>query len=81
MWYNISMETIFDHNPTNQELEDLFGYSDISKDELPENPDILNAELYRLYSIRGQEVKANSFRDRINDQKYKFSVGYDDLMD
>lgn len=76
------METIFDHNPTEKELENI-GRLDFEKNEyidLLQESDTIYADLYCLFSIRGQKKKAEQYANKIQDKKFKFCTTYHDLI-
>ncbi len=71
------METIFDHNITNYEIELLSSFipsrSIRAKDKYLEriNKDQVYSDLYHLYLLRGDVVKAEKYLNKINDPEYK----------
>lgn len=74
------METIFDHNPTNQELKHLIG--DLSKKEYleelsfaPKGENILFIVL--LYEYRKDFDTANKYRNQIPDLYKEWQLGVD----
>ena len=72
------METIFEHNVTKKELELLKGFNPIGTISSREsylkekNEDKSLADLYRLYLLRGDNMKAEEFLNRIRDNRYKY---------
>lgn len=72
------METIFEHNVTKKELELLKGFNPIGRISSRESylkeksQDKSFADLYRLYVLRGDEMKAEEFLNRMNDTNYKY---------
>ena len=72
------METIFEHNVTKKELELLKGFYPIgkisSRDSYSKekNEDRSLADLYRLYVLRGDDLRAEEFLNRINDKRDKY---------
>ena len=72
------METIFEHNVTKKELELLKGFNPVGKIFSREfylkekNEDSSLSDLYRLYLLRGDNLKAEEFLDRIHDSSYKY---------
>ena len=72
------VETIFEHNVTKKELELLKGFNPVGKISSretylkDENEDRSMADLYRLYVLRGDNLKAEQFLNRINDIRYKY---------
>lgn len=76
------METLFDHNPTQEELSRLFGDSPPTREfhaSLELGADTENGFLFRLYSLRGEEQKAQDFLGRIQDPQYRFDVALKDV--
>ena len=70
-------ETIFDHNVTEEEIKELCGYLP-TKDHLIDtlNSDEHIALIYRLYSMRGNKIKAKTYFDKLPDTLEKwFSLG------
>jgi hypothetical protein len=69
------LETIFDHNATASELEDLLGYSESESDYLNAlSSDDAYADLYFLYSARGDEKTAKAYLDKIKDASYRMNI-------
>jgi hypothetical protein len=72
------VETIFEHNVTKKELELLKGFNPIGRISSRESylkeksQDKSFADLYRLYVLRGDEMKAEEFLNRMNDTNYKY---------
>ncbi len=72
------METIFDHNVTGIEIEVLNSFIPSrvirNKEKYMVNIDIdkSNADLYHLYLLRGEILKAEYYLKRIKDPKYKY---------
>jgi hypothetical protein len=72
------VETIFEHNVTKKELELLKGFNPIGKISSREsylkekNEDRSLADLYRLYILRGDNLKAEEFLNRITDSRCKY---------
>jgi hypothetical protein len=72
------VETIFEHNVTKKELELLKGFNPVGRISSREsylkerNEDRSFADLYRLYVLRGDNIKAEEFLDRIHDKRYKY---------
>ncbi|WP_394752807.1 hypothetical protein [Crenothrix sp.] len=67
------IETIFDHNITSDEILALTdGYQESQEDYLYAlDQDSAFADLYRLYSLRGNSDKALFFCDQITDIAFK----------
>jgi hypothetical protein len=78
----MAMETIFDHHVTGIELEVLNSYSPTrilrNKDKYVShlNLDKCNADLYHLYTLRGEYKKAEHYLKKIKDPKYKYLLSY-----
>ena len=77
------METIFDHNPTREELTNLLG-SAIPREEYfaaATNQESEYGELYRLFMLRNDPARAGRFLDLITDPIYRLNVSQVDLVD
>lgn len=75
------MDNIFQHAPTAAELADLFGDGAPTRESheaLGLSADSENGLLFRLYSIRGDEKKAEEYLAKIQDPQYRFDI---DLID
>lgn len=72
------MVTIFDYNPTDDELDQLAGGRDLAEAVCGANahPDGQLAALARLMHIRGEEGKVRSFLKQIEDPEYRFDIAY-----
>ncbi len=72
------METIFDHNVTEEEVKLLLGL-EISKERFMEwklDKEANFSCIYRLYLIRGDKEKAKKYFDKLPDTEHKyFSLG------
>ncbi len=72
------METVLDHEPTEVELDELLGTGD--ERDTPEeyleflDSDSANADLFRLFWMRGDAATARSYLARIDDPLYRQSV-------
>ena len=72
------METIFEHNVTKKELELLKAFYPVGRISSREsyiqekNEDSSLADLYRLYVLRGDNIKAEEFLNRMSDNSYKY---------
>ena len=69
------METLFDHNPTPEELKYLF-LSGMTREEYLASIRDLETEfghIYALYMIRGQREKALEYLHRIRDPQGHFN--------
>ena len=75
------METIFDHNPTADELTILTG-SIVTGPEYTAVPRDAQTELgriYGLYTLRGDAVRAGEYLARIADPLYRHDLSTSDL--
>lgn len=74
------METIFDHNPTKEELKKMFGNPNINPDlflELKQEDNYVG--IYKLYLLRGNQEKWVEYLNKIPDCEEKwFSVANHD---
>lgn len=79
------METIFDHNITEDELTFLFGHVVDKERYLSLTADIdtdsANGMLYSLYTIRNDNVTALKYLNKIKDKQYKFDLQLDDIIE
>ena len=69
------METLFDHNPTPEELKYLF-LTGMTREEYLASPRDFESEfghIYALYMIRGQRDKALEYLSRIRDPQGHFT--------
>jgi len=72
------VETIFEHNVTKKELELLKAFYPVGRISSREsyiqekNEDSSLADLYRLYVLRGDNIKAEEFLNRMSDNSYKY---------
>lgn len=68
------METIWDHNPTKEELTKIFGRSERIHilDGAGENTHL--ACLAWLFQVRGDERKAQQYAQRISDPDYRLAI-------
>lgn len=75
------IETIFDHNVTEEEIELLFGMSGYTEEYLQKKPQERNyAHIYCLYLIRKDEMTAMKYFNLIPDSINKyFSLGNHDF--
>jgi hypothetical protein len=70
----IHMETVFDHEPTAEELRYLF-LANLSREEYLANHQDQETEygnIYALYMIRGNREKALEYLNRIRNPKQRF---------
>ena len=68
------METLFDHDPSAEELRYLF-LSGMTREEYlatPRDPETEFGHIYALYMIRGRREKALEYLERIRDPKARF---------
>lgn len=67
------METIYDHGVTERELNILYFDDPDPRDEYMNglSQDSAYADLVRLYRTRGDEARAESFLDRIQNQELR----------
>lgn len=75
------IETIFDHNVTEEEIEILFGMTGYPEEYLQKKPQDRNyAHIYCLYLIRKDEMTAMKYFNLIPDSINKyFSLGNHDF--
>ncbi|MBR3830724.1 MAG: hypothetical protein IKJ52_05685 [Muribaculaceae bacterium] len=75
------IETIFDHNVTEEEIEILFGMTGYTEEYLQKKPQDRNyAHIYCLYLIRKDEMTAMKYFNLIPDSINKyFSLGNHDF--
>lgn len=62
------METIFDHNPTDEELRRFGGrkaFEWAAKNNLPFSQDSHSYMIGMIYSMRGDRIKANEYWSKI----------------
>lgn len=79
------METVFDHNPTEEKLEYLFDDPHISKDEYMsygDNQAQAYTFIYYLYKYRHNDEKTKEYMDKIPNTFRKWScICYNDHPD
>lgn len=76
------METILDHNITDDEIIDICG--PIKREEYTAfigDQDSAFAAIYRLYLLRKNKAQADKYLNKISDSRYKFQTAYDDILD
>ncbi|HZW39249.1 MAG TPA: hypothetical protein VFF33_08135 [Ignavibacteriaceae bacterium] len=72
------MGHIFNHNITTDEVQKLKRMmirkliEDISEYETKMSSDLINADLYRLYTIRGKKNIAQQYLNRIDDEILRY---------
>lgn len=69
------METVFDHNPTAEEMKYLFLTGQTREEYLASHDDQETeyGNIYALYMIRGNREKALEYLNRIRDPKERFN--------
>lgn len=73
------METILDHNPTDDELISLCGHSDENLKNIIRNgtnQDGAFGMIASLMAMRGNEGAKQEYLDKISDPKYRFDINY-----
>ena len=77
------METVFEHNPTEKELDYLFDDPKITKEEylsFGDNQVQAYTFIYYLYKYRKNEKKAQEYLDKIPNTFHKWNcICYNDL--
>ena len=62
------IETILDHNPTDEELEDLFGFVDRNRELYEQFSQLDNyVFIFKYYGMIGNEEKSKEYLDKIPD--------------
>jgi hypothetical protein len=75
------METIFDHSITESEQNVLFGSAlDQERYRYTTDTETANADLYRLFSERGEPDRAETYLNRIKDPLYRFETSSSDII-
>jgi hypothetical protein len=75
------METIFDHSLTDEEMRGLLGGTETKTEYVRfANQDSVNVDLYRLFSRRGDEERAEGYLSKVEDPDLRFSASYSDLI-
>ncbi len=79
------METIFDHNITEEEQIILYGHV-LDKEQylsFRTGPDTdgSNGELFHLFSIRNDHVNALKYLNKIKDKLFKFNLQLNDIIE
>ncbi len=74
------MKTIFDFAPTKSELLDLGIEQPAEVYKGVMDTDSANADLYRLFSLRGNVAVAEKHLSQIQNLQYKHDVSYCDLV-
>jgi hypothetical protein len=74
-------QTVFDFGITPQEQIDVFGYNQ-TYDEyvMLINDDGRYADLWKLFTLRGDKQRADDYKSRIADESSRFWTGYTDLL-
>ena len=76
-----NMSSIYNHNITLDELERLCkmipGRSIVNREDYEKstNNDLLNADLFRLYSLRKEKRTAKEYFEKIKDDTLRFFLG------
>ncbi|HMZ45990.1 MAG TPA: hypothetical protein PLU36_04240 [Chitinophagaceae bacterium] len=73
------MDTIFDYNPTEQELVGLF-YKTENEYKQNTSNDMIIADLAILFADRNQPQKANEYWAKIPELHQEFLLGFDDVL-
>ncbi len=70
------METVFDHNPTKEELINLFGEdATLPPEQMTADSQMGNwARIAELYSLRGDHERVTCYLDKIEDLEYRLST-------
>ncbi len=70
-----AIETIFDHGVTKAELDDLLGAPETPEEYFAAiDQDAAYADLYFLYSARGNKQTAASFLAKIKNSRYRNNI-------
>lgn len=70
-----TLETIFDHNVTDAEFEELLGEPENLDEYLYAlSQDSAYAHLYFLYDLRGDDKTAKEFLNKIQDKNYRRDI-------
>jgi hypothetical protein len=71
-------ETIFDHNPTADELYKITNFEDttIKQYQIALTSDCALADLWILFKIRGDKQTAQRYFDKIKSKKYKWKLKF-----
>lgn len=70
------MTTIFDFNPTDEEITNIFGSRDVAEDLRNEGVCDDPVLLFKLMRIRGNKEMAERFLSMIEDPELRFWVEY-----
>ena len=73
------METILDHNPTDSELNILYGRSDEELKNIIRNGTLQDSAfgmIASLMTLRGDEDAKEQYLTKISDPKYRFDIQY-----
>jgi len=74
------METIFDHNPTPEELEEFFFIIPERASYVPIIQDTEYAHIYRLYKMRGNDEMAAEYLSKITSRDIRFTASTRDYI-
>jgi uncharacterized protein (UPF0371 family) len=72
------METIFDYNPTEQELVGIY-YKTENDYKANTNNDMIIADLAILFADRNQQKKSNEYWAKIPELHQEFLLGFDNV--
>ena len=76
-------ETIFDHAPTAEELEEVVGDPALTREQylaVTADADAILADLWDLFSLRRDERRARKYLNRIQDEELKRSLTDRDVI-
>ncbi|HQO25240.1 MAG TPA: hypothetical protein PLK89_05975 [Acidobacteriota bacterium] len=76
-------ETIFDHAPTAEELEEVVGDPTLTREQylaVTAGADAILADLWDLFSLRRDERRARKYLNRIQDEELKRSLTDRDVI-
>lgn len=76
----VAMETIFDHEPTAEELRYLTGPQSAEQYRQVTTEDQALAGLSMLFAMRGDSKRADAYARRIQDEDLRFEFCYNDLI-
>ena len=73
------METIYDHNPTDEELISITGSVRSLEDYSAMDQQTETGRIYRLYKLRGDSVNAALYLSQITDPLYRRDISTRDV--
>jgi len=79
----LMVETIFDHAPTAEELDEVIGDPALTREQylaVTTDADAILADLWDFFSLRGDERRAHKYLNRIQDKELKLSLTYRDVI-